>query len=175
MGRVAEVAADVGNAGVEGADRSSVVFRDGLVSDFSGSEGNRAEERIGRGMDSVSCGGPGKFFWRMDFWSADQARMVGRGGAEIDGGVWWIWCDAADTDDFYNEAVADYVVVCDRDVCVRVVFDDCECAADGFVREPCGGDGERNERDSGGDWDDYCVRIDWAIFGCECVGGDARF
>src|ERR1700722_13724838 len=56
MGRFAEAAADVGDADFQGADRSGLVFCDGLVSDFPGGEGNCAEERIGGGVDSVSCG-----------------------------------------------------------------------------------------------------------------------
>ena len=59
-------------------------------------------------------------------WSVGAARKV-------DGGIWRIRRDAADSDDFYDETLVDHVAVCDRDVCVRFVFDDCECVADGFV------------------------------------------
>src|SRR3984885_2708270 len=133
MGRLTQAAADVGDADFEGADRSGLVFCDGLVSDFSRGEGNCAEERVGGGVDSVSGCRSGEFFWRLGFGRFGQARMVGGGCAEVDGGVWWIWRDAADSYDFYREAVVDHIVVCDRDVRLRCVFDDCECVADGFV------------------------------------------
>src|SRR5579872_2046765 len=132
MGRSAKAAADVGHADLEGVDRSGLVFCDGLVSDFSGGEGNCAEERIGGGVDSLSRCRSGEFFWWLGFGRFDQARMVGGSGAEVDGGVWRVWSDAADSYDFYREAMVDHIVVCDRDVRLRCVFDNCECVADGF-------------------------------------------
>src|SRR5579863_7285503 len=86
--RIAEAAADVGNDYFQDVYGPGVVFCYGLVPDLSGGQRDFAEERVNCGVDSVSGGGFGEFFWRGGFGISDTAGGEVGSGAEGGGGVW---------------------------------------------------------------------------------------
>ncbi len=108
-------------------------------------------------LGSFHCGRSREFFWRSGVWILNPARLVAWRGSEGGGRVRWIRRDVVDPDDFDGKPCCHHGSFCAGDILLRGLFDDRECAAVGFVYERVCRVGERNERDGGGNRNDYRI------------------
>ena len=130
MARPLEAAPDLGNHHLQGPYRSRLVFRYRLVSHLPGCQGDFSQERFAGRVGSLSRCGLGQFFRRWCFWVPDSARLVARCGPKSAGCVWRGRGIASHPDNFHRESVPDRAALRARYVLLRLLFDDCQRAAD---------------------------------------------